>query len=67
MSSVLKMDLLVDRKVIVELKSVETLLPVHRAQLLTYLRLTGREVGLLLNFNVTSLRQGIVRIALDQR
>jgi len=47
--------------VIVELKSVEKLLPIHEAQLLTYLRLSGKKVGLLMNFNVPVLKDGIVR------
>jgi GxxExxY protein len=46
---------------VVELKAIETLLPVHEAQLLTYLRLTGCKVGLLINFNVPVLKRGIVR------
>jgi GxxExxY protein len=56
-----RLDLLVADEVIVELKSVEQLLPVHEAQLLTYLRLTGKKVGLLINFNVPVLKDGIVR------
>ena len=56
-----RLDLLVADTVVVELKSVAELLPVHEAQLLTYLRLSGKRVGLLINFNVTSLRQGIMR------
>ena len=54
-------DLVVADKVLVELKAVETVLPIHQAQLLTYLRLSGKRVGLLLNFNVTVLTKGIVR------
>ncbi len=54
-------DLVVADKVLLELKAVETVLPIHEAQLLTYLRLSGKRVGLLLNFNVTVLTQGIVR------
>jgi GxxExxY protein len=46
----------------VELKCVEKVLPVHRAQLLSYLRLTGHKLGLLLNFNVPHMRQGIHRV-----
>jgi GxxExxY protein len=46
----------------VELKAVEKLLPVHTAQLLTYLKLSGHQVGLLVNFNVTHLRRGIRRV-----
>jgi GxxExxY protein len=56
-----RIDLLVDGKVSVELKSIERILPIHQAQLLTYLRLSGVRVGLLINFNVKALRQGIVR------
>ena len=55
-------DVLVENCVIVELKAVEKLLPVHTAQLLTYLKLSGREVGLLVNFNVPHMRQGIRRV-----
>lgn len=58
-----RIDLLVANQVIVEIKSVETILPVHKAQLLTYLRLTGLHVGLLINFNVAALKDGITRIA----
>ncbi len=57
-----RIDLLVDEKIIVELKAVESILPVHRAQLMTYLRLTGLRVGLLLNFNVNILKQGLQRV-----
>jgi GxxExxY protein len=56
-----KIDLLVAETVIVELKSVERLLPVHHAQLLTYMRAAGKRVGLLINFNVPLLTRGIVR------
>lgn len=55
-------DLLVEDKVIVELKSVEALAPVHPKQLLTYLRLGGKRVGLLLNFGAARLKNGIERI-----
>ncbi len=55
-------DLLVEAVVLVELKSVETVLPIHKAQLLSYLRLSGKEVGLLINFNVEHLRNGIKRV-----
>ena len=57
----LKVDLWVAQEVIVELKAVEKLLPVHEAQLLTYLRLTGTQVGLLINFNVPVLKDGLKR------
>jgi GxxExxY protein len=56
-----RMDFVVAEKVVVELKSVETLLPVHEAQLLTYLRLSGYRIGFLINFNVPVLKDGIVR------
>ena len=56
-----QLDFVVDGKVVVELKAVEALLPVHEAQLLTYLRLTGCRVGLLINFNVAVLKNGIKR------
>ena len=54
-------DLMYDRRVIVELKAVERVIPVHEAQLLTYMRLTGIHVGLLINFNVPALKDGIYR------
>jgi GxxExxY protein len=57
-----RIDLLVENLVIVELKCVEVLLPIHKAQLLTYLRLSNKPIGLLLNFNVVHLRDGIKRI-----
>jgi len=56
-----KIDLVVERKVIIELKAVEEILPVHEAQLLTYLKLSGKHVGLLINFNVALLTRGIIR------
>jgi len=55
-------DLIVEEKVIVEIKSVETLAPVHRKQLLTYLRLADKRLGLLINFHVALIRDGITRI-----
>src|SRR5437868_6364166 len=57
-----KMDLLVEDTVIVELKSVEELLPIHRAQLLTYPKASQKAVGLLINFNVEVLKDGLERI-----
>jgi GxxExxY protein len=57
-----RIDLLVGELVVVELKALEAILPVHRAQLLSYLRLGGFRLGYLLNFNVAHLRDGIVRI-----
>ena len=56
-----RVDLLVEEVVIVEIKSVENILPVHEAQLLSYLKLSGVRVGLLNNFNAAHLRQGIRR------
>ena len=58
-----RIDLLVDDKVIIELKSVEKLQPVHYAQILTYLKLSGKKLGLLINFNVKLLKNGVHRIA----
>lgn len=60
-----RLDLLVEESVILELKTVEKILPVHEAQLLTYLRLTELRLGLIVNFNVPVLRQGIRRMAND--
>jgi GxxExxY protein len=59
----LRLDLVVEDAVIVEIKSVQGLAPIHQAQLLTYLRLTGLSAGLLLNFNEETLKQGIKRVA----
>jgi GxxExxY protein len=56
-----RIDLIVANEVVVELKSVERLLSVHEAQLLTYLKLTGKRVGLMINFNVPILHRGILR------
>jgi GxxExxY protein len=56
-----KIDLVVNEEVIVELKSVEKILPVHEAQLLTYLKVSGKKVGLLINSNSPLLTQGIIR------
>jgi GxxExxY protein len=58
-----RLDLVVEGKVILELKTVEQLLPIHGAQLLTYLKLSGLTLGLLVNFNVAMLKLGIKRIA----
>lgn len=57
-----QLDLLVGGEVIVELKAIEELLPVHKAQLLTYLKLTQKKLGLLINFNVPKIKDGIHRI-----
>jgi GxxExxY protein len=59
-----RVDLLVDGLVVVELKAVDRLAGIHEAQLLTYLKLTGCKLGLLMNFNVTLLRDGIKRLVL---
>jgi GxxExxY protein len=56
------MDIVVDERLVLELKSVEKLLPIHEAQLLTYLKLSGIHTGLLINFNVPKLRDGIKRM-----
>ncbi len=58
-----RLDLIVEQKLIIELKAVESLLPIHEAQLLTYLKLSGLTLGLLMNFNVPMLKTGIKRIA----
>jgi len=57
-----RLDLLVEDKVIVEIKSIETLTPVHKKQLLTYLRLLDKRLGLLINFNEELIRNGISRV-----
>jgi iron complex transport system substrate-binding protein len=62
-----KMDLLVDGRLIIEIKSVERLLPVHAKQLLTYLRLTKRPVGLLINFGGETLKEGVRRLVNNHR
>lgn len=62
LTQALRLDLLVDGLVIVELKSVETVMPVHKAQLLSYLRLAQKQLGLLINFNTPQLRHGIHRV-----
>jgi len=62
-NSGLRLDMLVDNCLVVEVKAVEILLPVHRAQLLSYLRLSRHRLGLLINFNVELIRQGIRRLA----
>ncbi|WP_333700539.1 GxxExxY protein [Bacteroides congonensis] len=59
-----RIDLFIDNQLIIELKSVETLQPVHSAQLLTYMKLSNMKYGLLLNFNVPHLKQGIKRFIL---
>jgi len=59
-----RLDFLIEHAVIVELKTVDTLQPIHEAQLLTYLKLAGIKIGLLINFNVPVLKNGIKRMAL---
>jgi len=58
-----RIDLIVENKVLIEIKSVENLAPVHFAQTLTYLKLSGLKLGLLVNFNTKTLKEGIHRIA----
>ncbi len=60
----LRLDMLVNDCLILELKTVESLLPVHKAQLITYLKLTGLRLGLLINFNTPVIKEGIKRIVL---
>jgi GxxExxY protein len=60
----LKLDVLVEDAIILEIKAVERVLPVHRAQLLTYLKLADKRLGFLINFNVPLIRDGISRLAL---
>jgi len=60
-----RIDILVEDAIIIELKSVDRLLPVHEAQLLSYLKLADRRLGLLINFNVSQLRNGIKRMVND--
>jgi GxxExxY protein len=59
-----RVDILVDDQLIIEIKSVDQLLPIHEAQLLTYLRLSGKRTGLLINFNVQLLKNGLKRLVL---
>lgn len=60
-----KLDLLVGERLIIELKAVEKLAPIHSAQMISYLRMTNRRLGLLINFNVPVLREGIKRVVLS--
>lgn len=57
-----RIDLLVNRTVIIEIKSVDALAPIHMAQVMTYLKLSGKKLGLLINFNETDLKHGIRRL-----
>jgi GxxExxY protein len=58
-----RIDVLVEEKVVVELKCVEKVLPIHEAQIYTYLKLSGKKIGLLINFNTKLLKDDLVRIA----
>ena len=58
----LRLDLLVEKSIVLELKSVDKLLPIHQSQLLTYLKLTNFRLGLLINFNVNMFKEGVKRI-----
>ncbi len=60
-----RIDLIVEEVVVVELKAVKEILPIHQAQLLSYLKLSGKKVGLLINFNVLHLKDGIKRMVND--
>lgn len=60
----LRLDLLVEGQILLELKAVEQTLPVHQAQVITYLKLSGKKLGFLINFNVKNIRNGIKRIVL---
>lgn len=62
MPDAFRLDLVVEDKVIVELKSVETIQPVHQKQLLTYLKLSGLRLGLLVNFGAARIKDGIQRV-----
>jgi GxxExxY protein len=64
LDSGLRLDLVVENRAVVELKAVDMLLPVHKAQVLTYLKLSGHRLGLLINFNSVLIRNGIHRIVL---
>ena len=59
-----RLDLLVDNLVIIEIKSVDALAPIHKAHVLSYLRLSGKSLGLLINFNVVHMRDGIKRFVM---
>jgi GxxExxY protein len=61
-----RIDLLIDKKLIVELKAVDSLAPIHLAQVMSYLRMTKLDLGLLVNFNVPVLKNGIKRVVLTQ-
>ena len=57
-----RLDIVIENKIITELKSIEKIEPIHKAQLLSYLKLSGQKLGLLLNFNVSVMKDGIVRL-----
>ena len=59
-----RIDIIVEQNLVLEIKSVEHVLPIHKAQLLTYLRLSGRHIGLLINFNTAVLKDGLHRLVL---
>jgi GxxExxY protein len=59
-----RVDIIVENEVIIELKSVDAIAPIHKAQLLTYMKLSGKHLGLLINFNVPNLQDGINRMVL---
>lgn len=59
-----RIDVLVENKVLLELKSIEAIAPVHEAQILTYMKFSGIKIGLLMNFNVTVLKNGLKRFVL---
>lgn len=60
----LRLDIVVQEQLVLEIKAVETLLPIHQAQVLTYLKLTGLRLGLLINFNTGLLKDGLKRVVL---
>jgi len=60
-----RIDILVENRIIIEIKAIDRLLPIHEAQLLTYLKLANKQIGLLINFNVRSLKHGIKRMIHD--
>ena len=60
-----RLDIVVDQAIILELKSCEVIIPIHRAQLLTYLKLSGLRLGFILNFNAFLMKEGIVRMVND--
>jgi GxxExxY protein len=62
-----KADFIIENQIILELKAVEKVLPIHEAQLLTYMKLSKKNLGLLLNFNTVLLKDGIKRLALSER